>query len=315
MKRFIAVMVGSWMAVMTLGSVAGWGAETLTLMLDWFPNVDHVPIYVARERGYFSEEGLEVEILSPSDTADSLKLAAAGKVDVAVSYQPQMTIAAAEGVGLKVVGRLVGHPLTTLLFLKSSGVRAPADLSGKTIGYTVPGLMDVLLAAFADVNGIESYTPVNVGFAIAASLTSGKVDAVMGPFKTYETVTLSQMGLDAGFFELEQWGIPPYDELIFVCGKEAASQRSSAMVRFREAVARGIERTRLQPESAFEDYLKSVPDVDKDTETKAFVLTRPYFADHQRFDPKRWEAFANFALATGLIQTPVDVRSLPIPEP
>lgn len=315
MKRFVAVVLGSWMMVMTLGSGGGWGSETVTLMLDWFPNVDHVPIYVARERGYFSEEGLEVEILSPSDTADSLKLAAAGKVDVAVSYQPQMTIAAAEGLWLKVVGRLVGHPLTTLLFLKSSGIRTPTDLSGKTIGYTVPGLMDVLLAAFADVNGIETYTPVNVGFAIAASLTSEKVDAVMGPFKTYETVTLAQMGVDAGFFELEQWGIPPYDELIFVCGKAVASERFQAMAGFRRAVARGIERTRLQPESAFGDYLKSVPDVDKDTEAKAFALTRPYFADHQRFDLKRWEAFAGFALATGLISTPVDVRSLPMSTP
>ena len=73
--------------------------EKLTLMLDWFPNVDHLPIYVAQEKGYFREAGIEVKILSPSDTSDALKLAVAGQVDLAVSYQPQTIIAAAGGAG------------------------------------------------------------------------------------------------------------------------------------------------------------------------------------------------------------------------
>lgn len=286
------------------------GAEPLKLMLDWFPNVDHVPIYVAREQGYFQNAGLEVEILSPSDTADSLKLAAAGRVDVAVSYQPQMTIAAAEGLRLKVLGRLVAHPLTTLLFLKTSDFASPQDLEGKTIGYTVPGLMDVLLEAFAKVNGIRRYTPVNVGFAIVPSLTSGKVDAVMGPFKTYETVTMAQKGIESGYFELEKWGIPAYDELIFVSGAFAASERKKALTAFRRAVARGIEYTRIRPDAALQDYFQAVPDADRETETQAFERTLPYFAPTQRHDVNRWKVFAAFALEHGLIAKPVDVQAL-----
>ncbi|MDY0313220.1 MAG: ABC transporter substrate-binding protein, partial [Desulfobacterales bacterium] len=143
MKRFLLVLL---LLVTAAGPAA---AEELTLMLDWFPNVDHLPIYTAAQKGFFKEAGLEVEILSPSETTDGLKLAAAGRVDLAVSYQPQATIAAAAGLPVHVVGRLVAHPLTTLLFLKDSGIQTPADLSGRPIGYTVPGLMDVLLAAFA----------------------------------------------------------------------------------------------------------------------------------------------------------------------
>ena len=178
-------------------------AQKLTLMLDWFPNVDHLPVYTAAQKGFFREAGLDVEILSPSETTDGMKLAAAGRVDLAVSYQPQATIAAAAGLPVRVVGRLVGHPLTTLLFLQDSGIRTPADLSGRSIGYTVPGLMDVLLAAFAKVNGVRDIQAVNVGFAIVQSLSAGRVDAVMGPFKTYETVAMAQRGLAAGYFELE----------------------------------------------------------------------------------------------------------------
>ena len=146
-----------------LTAAPAWSSEKLTLMLDWFPNIDHLPIYVARELGFFEKAGLEVEIISPSETADGLKLAAAGKVDLAVSYEPQTIIAASGGIDVRVVGSLINHPLTTLMFLKGKGIDNPADLSGKKIGYTVPGLMDIMLEAFATINGVKDYQPVNVG--------------------------------------------------------------------------------------------------------------------------------------------------------
>ncbi|MGR9088598.1 MAG: ABC transporter substrate-binding protein, partial [Gammaproteobacteria bacterium] len=125
-------------------------------------NVDHLPIYVARHRGFFADQGLEIEIISPSDTSDALKLAASGQVDLAVSYEPQIIIGAARGLDIVVVGRLIEHPLTTLLFLKSRGIKIPRDLEGRKIGYTVPGLMDVLLDAFARLS-IEEVTSITGG--------------------------------------------------------------------------------------------------------------------------------------------------------
>jgi putative hydroxymethylpyrimidine transport system substrate-binding protein len=286
------------------------GAEKLTLMLDWFPNVDHLPIYLARERGLFDRAGLRVDIVSPSDTADALKLAAAGKVDIAVSYQPQAVIAAAAGLPVKVVGRLVVHPLTTLLYLEKSGLTGPGDLSGKKIGYTVPGLMDELLNAFARINGIEDYTAVHVGFAIIPSLTSGKVAAVMGPFKTYETVTLEQRGYKAGFFELEKWGIPDYDELIFVCGPAALKAKKDAIFAFSNAVQAGIDAARADPSTALSDYLRQLPEADRKTETEAFARTLPYFAVTQQYDLRRWQRFADFSLRHGLIKRAVKTERL-----
>ena len=140
-KKILIVII----ALLTLASPAAMAGEKLSIMLDWFPNVDHLPLYVAREKGYFAAQGLEVEIISPSETSDALKLAASGNVDLAVSYQPQTIIAADQGLRLKVVAPLVVHPLTTLLFLEQSGIKKPQDLSGKKIGYTVTGLMDVLV--------------------------------------------------------------------------------------------------------------------------------------------------------------------------
>jgi len=308
MKRFFCSMVMLLMMQLMPGPVIA--AERLTLMLDWFPNVDHLPVYLAQQRGDFATRGLEIRIVSPSDTADSLKLAASGHVDMAVSYEPQAIIAASEGLTVRVFGRLIEHPLTTLLFLRGKGIEAPKDLIGKRIGYTVPGLMDVLLEAFAKINGIENYTAVNVGFTIAQSLSAGRVDAIMGPFKTYETVVLDHLGYNAGYFELEKWGIPDYDELVFVCGTAAATRHRAALQAFVEAVQVGIDLARQDPANALEAYFKAVPEADRRTETEAFRLTLPFYASHQRLSAERWQKFAEFALRHGLIENPVSVDHL-----
>ena len=284
--------------------------DALSLMLDWFPNVDHMPIYVAQERGFFTQAGVTVEILNPSDTADALKLAAAGKVDLAVSYEPQTLMAAGRDIDVRVVGRLIGHPLTTLMYLKTSGIAKPDDLGGRTIGYTVPGLMDVLMDAFAKINGITDYQLVNVGFSIAPALRAGRVDAVMGPFKTYETVTMTAEGMEVGFFELEKWGIPDYDELIFICGLKTLAKKQKQLQAFVRAVAKGIHVIEASPDVALADYFKALPDADRKVETAAFALTRPYYAKNQKCDLKAWQAFADFALKHGLIERQVDVATL-----
>ncbi len=307
MKRILLALL---FTLSLIGNGPAHAGQALTLMLDWFPNVDHLPIYVAQERGFFSDAGLTVEIISPSDTADALKLAVAGKIDLAVSYEPQTVMAAARGMEVRVVGRLIGHPLTTLLFLTSSGFAKPADLSGRTIGYTVPGLMDVMMDAFAKINGIHDYRLVNVGFSIVPALSTGRVDAVMGPFKTYETVTMKAQGLETGYFELERWGIPDYDELIFICGAATLAAKREPVQAFVRAVSQGIREATESPEAALADYFRAVPDADRAVETAAFALTRPYYATSQVCDRQRWQAFADFARRHGLIEKPVAVNAL-----
>ena len=311
MKRLTINTLLATLMVLTLlvWAPGAFSAEKLTLMLDWFPNVDHAPIYVAQEKGYFKDKGIEVTIITPSETSDALKLAATGQVDLAVSYQPQTTIAAAQGLDLKVVAPLVRHPLTTLLFLDDA-IKSPADLSGKKIGYTVPGLMDIMLKAFADINGIKDYTPVNVGFTILPALSADKVAAVMGPFKTYETVGMAAHGVDAQYFELEKYGIPDYEELLFVAGPGALKDKAAAVKAFTQALELAFTKVQSAPEEALALYLQAVPEADKDIETKAFELTRPYFAKKLGHNPEKWQAFADFAHKYGLIQKPVDGKSL-----
>ena len=309
MKKLKAYIFLSVCLILTWTSSV-YATQTFTLILDWFPNVDHLPIYVARHQGYFSQEGMEIKIISPSETADALKLAAAGQVDIAISYEPQTIIAAARGLEIVAFGRLIEHPLTTLLFMKDSGIKVPKDLEGKKIGYTVPGLMDILLEAFAKLNHIEQYTPVNVGFSIVQSLTAGKVDAVMGPFKTYETVEMDHRGYEVSYFELEKWGIPDYDELIFVTSLKTMKKNQAALATFKKIIDRAIVYVRANPQRALQSYFEEVPEADRKTETDAFKLTLPYYAHDQKLDVKRWQQFADFAFKYGLIEKTVDVKTV-----
>jgi putative hydroxymethylpyrimidine transport system substrate-binding protein len=194
--------------------------------------------------------------------------------------------------------------------MKDSGIKVPGDLEGKKIGYTVPGLMDTLLAAFAKLNHIEQYTAVNVGFSIVQSLTAKKVDAVMGPFKTYETVEMAHRGYEVGYFELEKWGIPDYDELIFVTSIKTMRKNHAALTAFKNSIDRAIAYVRKNPEAALQYYFEEVPEADRKTESDAFKLTLPYYAHHQKIDVDRWQQFADFAFKYGLIEKKVDVKSV-----
>jgi len=105
--------------------------DRMTLILDWFVNPDHGPIIVAQELGYFADAGLAVEIIAPADPSDPPKMVAAGQVDLAISYQPQLHMQVEGGLPLRRVGTLVATPLNCLLVLRDGPIRSSADLKGR----------------------------------------------------------------------------------------------------------------------------------------------------------------------------------------
>ena len=170
-------------------------ADEMTVMLDWFVNPDHGPIIIAQEKGYFAEQDLAVKIVAPADPSDPPKLVAAGKADLAISYQPQLHLQIHEGLPLKRVGTLVATPLNCLLTLADGPVKSPADLAGKKVGFSVGGVESALLDAVLRNNGLslEDIELVNVNWSLSPSLMSGQVDAVIGAFRNFE---LNQMDIE-----------------------------------------------------------------------------------------------------------------------
>jgi putative hydroxymethylpyrimidine transport system substrate-binding protein len=136
-----------FVSALLLMSSSAMAADKITLMLDWFLNPDHGPIIIAQENGYFKDAGLEVKIVPPADPADPPKLVAAGKADLAVSYQPQLHLQVHEGLPLMRVGTLVATPLNCLLVLADGPIKKLSDLKGRKVGFSVAGVEEALLSA------------------------------------------------------------------------------------------------------------------------------------------------------------------------
>jgi putative hydroxymethylpyrimidine transport system substrate-binding protein len=290
------------------------GPTSLVFMLDWFPNPDHVPLYAAQQEGYFSQEGVRVTLQVPANTDDPLKLAAAGRVDVAVNYEPNVILARAQGLPVRSIGVLIGQPLTTIMFLKSSGIRSPKDLVGRHVGFAVTGFADamvdqVMRSAGASTSGIRM---VNVGFDLVPALLSHKVDAVVGAYRNYERVQIELQGQPVGMFEPERYGVPTFYELVLITSDTALGQHREALQRFVRAVGRGIAFTLKNPDQAFAAYVRANPKMKLDDELnrKSFRVTLPTYARTETQARDRWEMFDRWLATRKVIPRAVPVDDL-----
>ena len=193
-------------------------ADKMTLLLDWFVNPDHAPIIVAREKGFFADQGLQVEVIAPADPSDPPKLIAAGKGDLAISYQPQIHLQVAEGLPLIRVGTLVSTPLNCLLVLKDGPIKKISDLKGKKVGFSVAGVEEALLTAILGKHGLKmsDIELVNVNWSLSPSLMSKQVDAVLGAYRNFELNQMEIEKVPGRCFYVEEEGVPTYDELIYI---------------------------------------------------------------------------------------------------
>ena len=130
--------------------------EKFTVLLDWFVNPDHAPLYVALEKGFFTAKGLDVELIAPSNPNDPPRLVAAGQADIAVSYQHQHQMQVDQGLPLMRIATLIATPLNCLVVLADGKIKNIADLKGKTIGYSVGGFETALLQTMLEKEGLAS---------------------------------------------------------------------------------------------------------------------------------------------------------------
>jgi putative hydroxymethylpyrimidine transport system substrate-binding protein len=297
------------LALMITASPAA-AADKLTVMLDWFINPDHGPLYVALERDEFEKRGLDVELIPPADPNDPPKLVAAGRADLAISYQPQLHLQVAAGLPLMRVGTLVATPLSSLVVLADSPIKSIADLKGRKVGFSVGGFEDALLGAMLNKHGLtlDDVKLINVNFSLSPSLMSGQVDAVIGAYRNFELNQMDLEGRPGRAFYLEEEGVPAYDELIVVAQREnVADPRISAFIDALEAATQYIIN---HPDAAWELFIKDRKDLNDELNRRAWRDTLPRFALRPAaLDSGRYQAFAEFLKGRGMIESIPPVES------
>ncbi|HET7410754.1 MAG TPA: ABC transporter substrate-binding protein, partial [Paracoccaceae bacterium] len=250
------------------------------------------------------------EIIAPADPADPPKMVAAGQADLAIGYQPQLHLQIHEGLPLVRVGTLIATPLNCLLVLEDGPVETIADLKGRTIGFSVAGVEEALLKAVLERHGLtlEDVELVNVNWSLSPALMAGQVDAVIGAFRNFELNQMELEGIPGRCFYLEEEGLPPYDELIYVANPDRMDR--DMIRRFLKATEKAVQYIVNHPAESWEIFAATSPELDDELNRRAWADTIPRFALRPAaLGEGRYRDFEAFLHEAGLIES-----TLPVPQ-
>ena len=291
------------------------GTERFELLLDFFPNADHAGIYAAQERGHFRDVGLDVRIREPTDPAAPLKQVAAGRADLAISYEPEVFRARDKGLRVVAVGALVQAPLTSIISEPRAGIRTPADLRGARVGTAGIDYQSAFLRAIAEEAGVPAseVKERNVGDELLPALLSRRVDAVLGAFWNVEGTELRARRRNPQIIRVERVGVPTYDELVLVANEDSLERNGSRIRRFIAALARGTRDLRRDPRSGIEGLLRANRGLDPRLQREIVAVTLPLFLPPRGRpygfqDPREWREFGRWMREHGLLERPPDAR-------
>lgn len=288
------------MIVAALAGCGGSASESepeLTLALDFTPNAVHAPLYAAADREAFA-------IRRPGSGPDGLKLLAAGKVDLAVLDIHDLALARQEGTDVVAVAALVQRPLAALA--ARPPVTRPRDLEGRTVGVSgLPSDTAFLRAIVEDDGGDpDAVKQVTIGFSAVTRLLSGRV-AAAPVFWNAEGVVLRRRGLDLREFRVDDFGAPPYPELVIVARADTVRTRREELRRAVRAIANGIQEVRGNPRRAAARIAEAAGTDDVGLVREQLDAVRGLFG--VALDRAVLERWAAFDARIGIVDRPPDV--------
>ena len=304
--------------VAALAAACGNGGDEKTkvrIALDWFPWSNHSGLFIAEERGYFDDEGLDVTIYTPDNPATVLLTVGAGQDEFGLSYQTEVLLAAEQDVPVVSIAAIVQHPLNSVMALRTSGIERPGQLRGKKVG--TPGIpTDIpLLKTLLKADGltIDDVELVNVGFDLVPALISKKVDAIVGAYWVHESISAENQGFPVNIMRMEEWGVPDFYEIVLVTSREMVESDPDLVQRFVRALKRGYEDAVADPQSAIDVLAQAAPEIDEAIERPGVDLLSPLWIegdlDFGWQTGEKWSALAAWMKAEGLLGEGVDAAT------
>ncbi|CDZ75967.1 Putative thiamine biosynthesis protein [Legionella massiliensis] len=267
-----------------------------TLLLNWYANPYHTPIFAAQALGYYQDEGIKLAILEPTDPSDVTEIVGLAKVDFGVKAMIHTVAARAKGYAVKSIGTLLDEPPTGLIALKRSGIKSFHDIVGKRVGY-IGEFGKKIIDDLANLAGIESgsYETVRIGMNLTDAILHDRVDTGIG-FINFQRVELEALAGDTEFLRLDQLaglGCCCFCSIQFIV-PEAILKQPELIRGFLRATQRGAAFTTEAPDEAYELLCMQKPQLRTETYRKIFVRTLPFFSRTLLNIERDWEKVGRY---------------------
>lgn len=280
------------------------------LSLDWVPNTNHTGIYVALDKGWYQEEGIELEVQIPADPSAALKQVAAGNTAFGVSFQEEVTLARANDIPVVSIAAVIQHNTSAYAALADSGIETESDFEGKTYasyGLPIerPILNSLMACAGADPTQVEF---IDVGFDAFPALLTGKVD-IAWIFMGWDGIQAQLKGVDLNTVPVYGSCVPDYYTPVLITG-EKTLKNEKLVTAFLKATARGYAYAAEHPQEAAQILLEYSPESDPALVLASQEWLSPrYLDDATRWgqqDPAVWSAFAEWMVDNELLPKAID---------
>ncbi len=282
--------------------------DKVTVILDWFLNASHESLLAAQYSGAFKRYNLQVEMISPADPGTPPRLVAAGQADIAISYPIQLGMMIDHHIPLIRIGSLLNQPLNTLI--TSWNIKNLQDLKGKKIGVSVAGDDHTILKTMLEKTNVQlsDIQIINVNFQLEQALMTGAVDAVIGASRNYEVIDLEQKHYQFNIYNPEDYGVPIYDEMIFVTRPELV--KDSRIIRFMQALKEGNVYLKSHSLEVFNKTIKDHPELNTPLNKTAWNVTLNLLpTDPVIYDKTKYQQFLDFLWNKKVIKHPVKISS------
>jgi len=290
------------------GAGAAGEAAPLRLALDFQPNAVHAGIYTAVADGLDRRAGVALDVRVPSSSTDSLKLLAGGRSDAAIVDIHDIGLAAERGADVVGIGALVQRPLAAVI--AAPEISRPRELEGRRVGVTgLPSDEAVLRAAVeADGGDYSRVRTVTIGFAAVPALAAGRVDAVV-TFWNAEGVALRREGVPTRQFRVDDYGAPPYPELVVATTRERLERDPDLYRDLTAALAAGT-RAALADRPAAVAEVAAAADADEGLIADQLAAVAPALRPPLLLDRDALAAWAAFDARFGILAAEPDVDAL-----
>jgi putative hydroxymethylpyrimidine transport system substrate-binding protein len=269
-------------------------------------------------KGFYAKAGLAVNPQVPAGAADAVALVTHGTGDIGISYEPTVLLARAQGVPVTATAAIIQQPLNCVMALRSTGITRPRDLVGHTVGVAgdpadYADLRALLAHDGGDYNKVKI---INVGYNLLQALLSHRVDAIIGGYWTWEALQAAAQGVPVNVMRLNQFGIPAYNELVFVTGPRQLASDSGYLRAFQQATFQGYAYAAAHPAEATSILLKvkGVLSTSRGLIQHSITLLAPLFkAPDGRYgtiDTAQWQAYANWMTAGHLLPKHLDAAQV-----